>query len=76
MVSIEFENRLLSFSKGIIQYTNTFPKKKEFWNLSDQLLRSSTSVGANVFEAKSSSSKREFIRYFEIALRSANETKY
>jgi len=40
------------------------------------LLRAATSIGASVVEAKSSSSKRDFIKFFEIALKSANETKY
>jgi four helix bundle protein len=44
--------------------------------MSDQLLRSATSIGANVIEAKSASSKRDFIKFFEISLKSANETKY
>ncbi len=44
--------------------------------ISSQLLRSATSVGANFIEAKSASSKRDYIRYYEIALKSANETKY
>lgn len=44
--------------------------------ISDQLLRSAASIGANIVEAKSSSSKRDFIRFYEIALKSANETKY
>jgi len=39
-------------------------------------LPSGTSVGANVREGKASSSKRELIRYYEIALRSANETDF
>ena len=47
-----------------------------YWIISDQLLRAATSIGANIVEAKSSSSKRDFIRFFEIALKSANETKY
>ena len=34
------------------------------------------SVGANVVEAKNSSLKLEFKRYYEIALKSGNETKY
>lgn len=42
----------------------------------DQLLRSETSIGANVIEAVSSSSRKEYIRFNEIALRSANETNY
>lgn len=41
-----------------------------------QLMRSAASVGANVVEAKNSSSKIEFKRFYEIALKSCNETKY
>jgi four helix bundle protein len=39
-------------------------------------MRSASSVGANVVEAKNSSSRTEFKRYYEIALKSCNETKY
>ncbi|MGD0036869.1 MAG: four helix bundle protein [Bacteroidota bacterium] len=42
----------------------------------DQLIRSSTSIGANIIEAKSASSKKDFIRFYEYALKSANETNY
>jgi four helix bundle protein len=42
----------------------------------DQLLKSATSVGANLEEAKAGSSRREFVRYVEIALREARETAY
>jgi four helix bundle protein len=44
--------------------------------LADQLLKSGTEVGANLEEAKAASSKREFIRYVEIALREARESVY
>jgi four helix bundle protein len=44
--------------------------------LVDQLLKSGTAVGANLEEAKAGSSKRDFIRYVEIALREARETAY
>jgi len=40
------------------------------------LLRSSISIGVNIVEAKSSSSRRDFIKFYEIALKSANESKY
>ena len=46
------------------------------WSIIDQLIRSCTSIGANIVEARASSSKRDYIRFFEIALKSANETKY
>ena len=54
----------------------TLPEKKVYWIISDQLLRAATSIGANVVEAKSSSSRKDFIKFYEIALKSANETKY
>jgi four helix bundle protein len=44
--------------------------------LIDQLLRSATSIGANVIEAKSGNSRKNLVSFFSIALRSANETKY
>ena len=48
---------------------------KEFV-LSKQLLRSGTSIGANVNEAVSSESKRDFIHKLSIALKEARETSY
>ena len=33
-------------------------------------------IGANIIEAQAASSKRDFVRFYEIALKSANETKY
>ena len=52
------------------------PNKRVFWIISDQLLRSATSIGANIIEAKASSSKRDFIKFYQIALKSANEAEY
>ena len=50
-------------------------EKKEFV-LSKQLLRSGTSVGANVEEALQAQSKRDFLSKMNIALKEANETSY
>jgi len=52
------------------------PNNQVLLIITNQLLRSATSIGANVIEAKSASSKRDFIRFYEISLKSANETKY
>jgi four helix bundle protein len=41
-----------------------------------QLTRSAMSIGANVTEATNSSTRKEFKRYYEIALKSGSETKY
>ena len=49
--------------------------KKEFI-LSKQLLRSGTSIGANVRESEHSQSKADFINKLSISLKEANETDY
>lgn len=74
--STDVKIRAYKFSLRIIVFVNQLPNKRAFWSMSDQLLRSTTSIGANMIEAKASSSKREFIKFYEIALKSANETKY
>ncbi len=50
-------------------------EKKEYV-LSKQLLRSGTSIGANVREAEQAQSKKDFISKMSIALKEANETAY
>jgi four helix bundle protein len=72
----DLKYRCYYFSIEIIKLIDKLPGEKVYWIISDQLLRSATSVGANVVEAKSSSSRRDFIKFFEISLKSANETKY
>jgi len=72
----DFYHRLIKFSVNCIKFCNVLRKNKNYYFLADQLARSSTSIGANVIEAKSSSSKKDYINYFQIALKSANETKY
>jgi len=44
--------------------------------ISKQLLRSATSIGANIVEAQAGSSKKDFTNFFSYALKSANETKF
>jgi four helix bundle protein len=64
------------FAVNIIKLITELKKINIDYPLRDQLLRSGTSIGANVSEAKASSSRKELIRFYEIALRSANETGY
>lgn len=72
----EFFDRLVKFSVDILKFSEQLKTNRLFWSISDQLIRSSTSVGANVVEARSAHSKKDYIKFFEIALKSANETKY
>ncbi len=41
-----------------------------------QLLRSATSIGANIIEAQAGSTKKDFTNFFTYSLKSANETKF
>lgn len=68
--------RSYKFSLAIIDLSDHLPNKKSAWVINNQLLRSATSIGANLVEATSSSSRLEFKKFHEIALKSANETKY
>lgn len=72
----ELKTRSFEFSLKMIKLVSSFPEKRVYWVIGDQLLCCATSIGANIVEAKSSSSRKEFIKYFEIALKSANETTY
>ncbi|MBQ7669181.1 MAG: four helix bundle protein [Clostridia bacterium] len=51
-------------------------KSKIEYSLIDQLLRSGTSVGANVFEAQFAHGTKDFISKLEIALKECNECDY
>jgi len=61
--------------KVVLLYKYLSDAKKEFV-LSKQLLRSGTSIGANVREAKQAQSKPDFLNKMNIALKEANETLY
>ncbi len=71
-----FIKRLIKFSIRILKLSEKMRQKRIIWSIIDQLIRSATSVGANVVEAKSSSSKKDYLNFFQIALKSANETIY
>lgn len=74
--SLDVKVRAYQFSIEIIAFVDTLPNKRAVWIIVDQLVRSATSIGANMIEAQAASSKRDFIKFYEIALKSANETKY
>ena len=72
----KFKKRCFDFSLSILKFAEVLREKRGNWILLDQLIRSATSIGANVVEGGNSSSKREFINYFQIALKSSSETLY
>ena len=72
----DLKARCYSFSLSLISFVDTLPSQRSCLIISDQLLRSGTSIGANLVEATASSSRIEFKKFHEIALKSANETRY
>lgn len=73
---IRFKRRCFDFSLNIIRLCSELQEKKINRTLCDQLIRSATSIGANIVEGGNSVSKKEFINYFQIALKSSAETAY
>lgn len=65
----------LDFSLKIIAYCEVLEKNKKFV-ISRQLLKSGTSIGANVRETQNGESKNDFIHKIKIAAKEADETEY
>ena len=68
--------RAFVFARKVIKLVDDFPQKRSAWVISDQLIRSATSIGANIIEAQAASSRRDFVNFFNHSLKSSNETKF
>lgn len=69
-------NKSKKFAIRIINLYKYLCENKNEYILSKQLIRSGTSIGANVREATVSQSKKEFIAKMNIALKEAYESEY
>jgi four helix bundle protein len=65
----------LDFSIEIVKFCELLETNKKYV-IAKQLLRSGTSIGANVFEAQHAESKSDFVHKMKIAIKEANETLY
>jgi four helix bundle protein len=74
-IKIAFKKRMYSFVLKLIEFIDALPKDNVSRRIGDQLLRSGTSILGNYVEAQSAASKKEFVNYFNISLRSTNESK-
>lgn len=72
----QFKKRCFSFSLRVLRLSTVLRKNQINWILVDQFVRSATSIGANIVEGGNSTSKKEFINYFQISLKSSAETLY
>jgi four helix bundle protein len=69
-------NKSKAFAIRIIRLYQYLLSDKKEYILSKQLLRSGTSIGANVKEAIQGQSKKDFIAKMQISLKEASETEY
>ena len=72
----DLRERLLKFSKRILEIVNLLPRTPENDIIRRQLTAAGTSVGANYEEADGAITKRDFIHKMAIARKEAKETRY
>lgn len=63
------------FALNIVAYSEALEKNKKYV-IAKQILKSGTSIGANIREAQSAESNADFIHKLKIADKEANETEY
>lgn len=73
---ITLKVRAYHFAIGITRMLDKLPSDYITQTIAKQLIRSATSIGANVIEAQAASSKRDFVNFLNYALKSSNETKF
>ena len=80
-IMLKRENNILltkvdAYSNRIIRLYKYLKDVEKEFILSNQLLRSGTSIGANIAESQSAQSSADFIHKLEVALKEAKETHY
>lgn len=70
------EARTLQFSKNVINICKEVPRNPINLPLINQIVRSSTSIGANYREANDGLGKKDFVHRLRIARKEAKETSY
>ena len=69
-------DKSLDFSTQIVLFYEAFSKSKKDTTIAKQLLRSATSIGANINEAVYGNSKADFISKLHISLKETGESIY
>ena len=65
-----------AFAVRIVKFSKFLENEKREYILSKQILRSGTSIGANLHECINAQSRADFVSKMQIALKEANETDY
>ena len=72
----DIRERILRFSQRILDISEIFPKTEFNKNICIQLVKSGTSIGANMEEADGTLTKKDFLNKIVIARKEAKETRY
>ena len=65
-----------SLAVSIVEISRLVKERKKETVLANQVLRSGTSIGANIYEAKYAQSTADFVSKMQIALKECHETEY
>jgi len=76
MGGADIQDRTKKFAVRIIRMVRVLPKEEASFVIAKQIIRSATSIGANLVEGSGGVSKKDFINFMNIARKSALETRY
>lgn len=72
----KFSARIFAFILRLVKFLSALPNTPVVREIVGQLMRSGTSIGANYFEARGASSKKDYQNFFAHSLKSANESVF
>lgn len=72
----DIQERAYYFALDTVTLVRRFPKNYEGFAVSSQLIRSVTSIPANLFEGSAGVSRKDFVQFISVAKKSAIETKF
>ncbi len=72
----DIKDRTYAYALLVVRFLESLPKDYVAHTIGKQLLRSATSIGANIVEAQASSSKKDFANFYSYSLKSSNESRF
>lgn len=76
MKSTELKNRTKEFAKAVIRLAEKLPNNRIGWTISDQIIRSSTSVASSYRAVCRAKSDKDFIHKMGTVIEEADETQF
>lgn len=70
------KRKSMDFAVRVVELSRWLREEKKEFSIADQILRSGTSIGANLAEAKYASSKKDFLNKCRISLKESSETLF